>query len=300
VAIEQHSMQVGPDDDWLCRIAPSLTLYLSEPPTASDGLRAWRAYAAVCPRTSMPYIMRKRMADYDEWEELTEEIVKELYLSEMDRRLDQGIVVWDGGETSCWGFNIEGVFEPDEPPQASFCQIIFPDHVDLDLLIKAARGLVDALPFVSGHGGYTAFFRTVVKDEAFDQIYAWAKRYWGVEVEDLNRTLPVALDGVKDANWLTLVGNQLWERLEAFPRDAWPPLPRGVRVETGVHGKLIIAGEQPVLADRNRGEFPDLYAAVEALVRPIKITKHPEFPGRFEEEAATLPWLNRLSPGSTW
>jgi Type VI immunity for VRR-NUC len=293
-------MQIGPDDNWLCRTAPALTLYLPEPPACREGLEAWRAYAGVCPPNRMPYIMRKRMADYDEWPVLSEEIVTELYLSEMDRRRDQGIVVWDGGETSCWALNIEGVFEPDEPPQASFCQIIFPDDVAPRLMVKAAIALANQLPFVSGHAGHTVFFRTWRKVEAFDQVYAWAKRYWGLEVEDLNRTLPVALDGIKGANWLTLVGNPLWERLALLNPRSGEEAPPQVIVHEAAHGRVLVAGDQPILADRNRGEFPDTYAAVERMLQPIKIRSHPEFPGRFDEEAATMAWLNRLTNPDAW
>src|SRR5262249_45824516 len=150
---------------------------------------------------------------------------------EMDRRLDQGVVIWDGGEVSSWSLNIGGVFDPDRPPSASFCQVIFPDDVPPALMLEAARGLADSLPLLSGHGGYTSLFKFLVKNQAFDQIYAWAKRYWGLEVEDFIRTLPVALHGVKGANWLTLVGNDFWLRMRLARQGAEPELPPSVAVE---------------------------------------------------------------------
>src|SRR5262245_30183826 len=277
-------MQIGPDDDFLCRTALVLTLYLPEPPTRAQGLDAWRVFASVCPPDRMKYIMDKKAAEYDELPASPKESDIEPYLREMDRRLDQGVVIWDGGEASCWGFNIEGVFEPDEPPQASFCQIIFPDEAPPRLMLDTARGLADCLPFLSGHGGLAALFSRPMKDEAFTQIYAWTKRYLGLEVEDLNRTLPVALEGAKGANWLTLVGNTFWDRLKQANKGAEPQPPPLIKVEDRGQGKLIIAGDLPVFADRNRAEFPDAYAAAERLILPIKVKSHPEFSGRFQED----------------
>jgi hypothetical protein len=293
-------MQIGPDEEWLCRTAYVLTVYLRESPTRAHALEAWRVYASVCPRNAMKFIMHKKMAEFDELPSVPGESDIEPYMREMDRRLDQGILIWDGGEASCWSFNIEGIFEPDEPAQASFCQIIFPDDVQPDAIIEAARGLGDCLPFLSGHAGYTALFSTSSKKRAFDQIYAWAKRYLGLEVEDLNRTLPVVLDAIKGANWLTLISRNFWERLK--DRDNGPQLrlPSGPIIEFRAHGTLITAGDRPILGDRNRGEFPDIYASVEELIRPVKVTSHPEFMGRFEENAETMAWLNRLIDPSHW
>jgi hypothetical protein len=138
------------------------------------------------------------------------------------------------------------------------------------------------------------------KLEAFDQIYGWSKRYWGLEVEDLNRTLPVALGGAKGANWLTLIGNELWQRLEEANDRLENEVAEPLHVYGAAFGKVIIAGERPVLADRNRGEFPDAYAMAERMIEPVKITEHPEFPGRFEEESATMPWLRRLTHPDEW
>jgi len=293
-------MQFGPDNDWMCRAPLILTVYLPSSPTKDQALNAWRAYASVCPRDRMRLISDRRMPDFDELPIPPHESDIEPYMREMDRRLDQGVIVWDGGETSFWSFNIGGVFEPDQPPQASFCQIIFPDDAPPSLAIDAARGLADRLPLLSGHAGYTTLFKLLVKNQAFDQIYAWAKRYWGLEVEDLNRTLPVTLDGVKGANWLTLVGNDFWLRLQQAGGGAEVQVPSSVAMEVRAHARLLVAGDRPVFADRNRGEFPDAYAAVERAIQPIKVVNHPEFDGRFREEHATGAWLHRLTEPTGW
>jgi Protein of unknown function (DUF3396) len=248
----------------------------------------------------MRLISDRKMPDFDQLPIPPDEKDIEPYVREMDRRLDQGIVIWDGGEASSWSMNIGGVFDPDQPPQASFCHIIFPDDAPPGLMLKAARGLADGLPLLSGHGGYTSLFRVLVKNRAFDQIYAWAKRYWGLEVEDLNHTLPVALRGVKGANWLTLVGNDFWLRVRQANQGAEPGLPPPVTMEVRANGQLLIAGDRPLLADRNRGEFPDAYAAVERTIQPVKAINHPEFVGRFQEEHATSAWLNRLTDPTGW
>ena len=174
-----------------------------------------------------------------------------------------------------------------------------PEGTACETLHRLARDLADELPVLSGHGGYTVQFDARLKAEAFDQIYAWAKRYLGVEVEDLNLTLPLVRDAIKGANWLTLVGHELWSKLMSHP-DRARELPAGVDYERLHHAGLFRAGAQPVLGDRNRREFPKLYAALEKALQPLKLQHHPEFAGRFGEEQATDAWLYRLLEPAQW
>ena len=75
----------------------------------------------------------------------------------------------------------------------------------------------------------------------------------------------------KGANWLTLLGNFLWDRLSEGGR-AEQNLPEGVTVEALRYARLFQAGPRPILADRNREEFHNLYAAVERMLTPIKVS----------------------------
>lgn len=286
-------------DTVLCRVTFGITLYLPDPPTRDDVLRAYSLYRTLCPperrtlitsvRDSLPLPMSTDDLDH----------VRRT-LREQDRRRDEGVVIWDGRSGQQWMFWMQGWFDPNVGARtASFCQILLPEDTNCDVLYALTRGLADELPLLSGHAGYTTQFNARLKYRAFNQIYAWAKRFLGVEVEDLNLTLPWVCDAIKGANWLTLVGNRLWDQLMAHPgrpRELDP----GVTLETLRHARLFRAGPEPVLGDRNRREFPTLYAAVERTLEPIKLRSHPEFAGRFGEEQETGVWLRRLLEPAAW
>jgi len=275
-----------------------LSLYLAEPPTPEQARAAWNAYRSVCPSERMRFARNTRMIL---WQELASDQRKDLapYLAPLDERLDVGALVWDGYPRSYWTFWIQGVLVPERGPHASYLLVRFSDEVFPETIHALAVRLTDALPFLSGHAGFTVEFKPGLKGRAFDQIFAWSRRYLGLEVEDLNRTLPVVLDAVKGASWLTLVGNGLWSKV-TDTIGGQPELPESVDLHRGKHGIVLRAGPQPVLADRNRQEFPAAYAAVERLIQPVKVQSHPEFSGRFREEGLTMAWLRRLTEPENW
>lgn len=279
---------------WLCSVAPSLTLYLKAPPDGAQAIAALTAYQNVCPPDRLALITGTHAPGYARWDA---PFGRELFATHtrlMDRRKDAGLGVWDGRTEDTWSFSIRGVPHEDVP-RAPFCQALFPNDTDPSLIVRLATDLAEALPFRSGHAGITALFDADQKFDAFDVIYAWAKRHPGLEVEDLNVTLPHVLDALKGANWLTLVGHELWNRLGHAP--TFSPL---VRVTTSRHGMLLQAGDAPLLGRRNAAEIPPLYAEVERALQPIKLVAHGEFAARFEERGETLPWLYRFLRPNDW
>jgi hypothetical protein len=112
-------------------------------------------------------------------------------------------------------------------------------------------------------------------------------------------TLPCVLDAIKGANWLTLVGNEFWSRLSSSG-EREPHFKTSVSVRPQKHGRVIRAGDGPVVGDRNRREFPLEYAEVEAALWDLKLQKYPEFPGRFAQEDATIQWFRRLREPENW
>lgn len=330
--------QLRRDDDYgfLCGSCFDLLFYLSAPPTAAEGRAALEVYRAVCPAAALSVISSPN----GEWDKLSSPLAAsdlEPYLALMDERIDEGIWVWDEEEDG-WSFLIRGVppqpmpipeeveeideaeeqyekasaaseemYSEDQPDEdevlqevASFCQVQLPDTADPEQLVVLARGLAEVLPFVSGHGGYSFSYDPWRKDEAFDQIHAWAKRYRGIDIPDLNLTLPLVRSAAKTVNWLTLVGHDLWKLLARARGGAMPVFPAGITVEHGTHGVLIRAGNLPQIGDRNRQEFSQLYAAVDRMLKPILIDAHPEFPGAFSDFEDTDAWLRRFSEPDHW
>jgi len=292
-------MRIDDGAEWLCLTCKAITLYLPDAPTREQVLKAWEAYKGACPRDRLKLVKNVEMLDFEPLESPAQPDALNPYLASQDERRDEGITVWDEGPECCWSLNVQGVVLPEAMPSASFCRVWFPEDVDDEVVYRLAIALADGIPFLSGDAGYTCMFDPSKKAYAFNHIYAWAKRYLGLDVDDLNATLPVVLRAIKGANWLTLVGNDLWERL-AEEAGGPPRFDPPVTAEQRQFGWVIRAGEHPVLADRNRREFPEAYVAVERALLPIKIQSHPEFAGRFEEEGATMAWLRRLVEPENW
>lgn len=283
----------------LASVGLGITLYLPQAPTRDEIMRAYAVYRSVCPPDRRSLVTTARTPLFLPMED---DDLRHVYRSlwAQDRRRDDGIVVWDGKESRQWTFWSQG-WLPSKPGMrsASFCQILLPEDTDPELLLTLVRGLASELPLLSGHAGHSAQFNAQLKGKAFDQIYAWAKRFLGVEVEDLNLTLPVVCDAIKGASWLTLVGDPLWQKLLVHPARP-KELPPGVTHEQLKHARLFRAGAYPTLGDRNRREFPTAYAEVEKLLQPIKLAAHPEFAGRFKQEQQTDAWLHRLLAPEAW
>jgi len=294
-------MKTMAGETWLCRTGLDLTLYLKTPPLAADVVAAWEVYQRVCPSDKRRFIKTTEMFFWDELSKPDRLESLAPYLEGQDERLDHGVAFRDDDLVEGWSFNVEGVLPDDLDVDqcASFCQVLFPPNTNHTKVYELALGLANSLDFLSGHAGYSCVFDPWRKFTAFDTIYAWAKRYWGLDVQDLNLTLPCVLDAIKGANWLTMVGSEFWDRL-TFSGEKFPQFKTAVTVTATKFGKMIRAGEVPVLADRNRREFPIEYAEVEAALWDLKLQDHPEFAGRFGVEEATMKWFRRLKEPAKW
>lgn len=283
---------------FVCYVAPALTLYLPGAPRRVEVTAALNAYRQTCPVDRQEFVSGSQAPAFTPVSGAMGRRILESHLERMSQRIDEGIAVWDGRETESWWFTIRGVPPIGETRRASFCQVRFPSETDMERVYGLALTLAETLPFLSGHGGYTAVFNAERKMSAFDQIFVWAKRYWGLEVEDLNLTLEHVVDRIKGANWLTFVG----EGMMSLDDEIGSELSglAGVDVAATRHGRLLRAGPAPVLGDRNRMEWPEGYAAVEKLLAPHKLTHHDEFGGRFEREGATMSWFRRLLEPDQW
>ena len=199
---------------WLCIAVPAICIFLDEAPKRDTAVAALKAYQAVCPPDRLKVVSGSQEPAFASLADRKGQEILEKHLDRMERRTDQGLCVWDGEAEDCWSFTIQGVPPQEGRPRASFCQALFPIDVASAKVEQLALLLSERIPFISGYGGLVTLFDAAHKNTAFDAIYAWAKRYPGLEVEDLNVTLPFVLHHVKGANWLTFVGNGLWSRLE--------------------------------------------------------------------------------------
>ena len=112
-----------------------------------------------------------------------------------------------------------------------------------------------------------------------DLIYAQARRFWGVEVEEIvTFTLPHTNEGIKSVNWITMVGRDVASRPEIQASLADLAKASNVTIHKRKHATVLIAGPQPVQGDQHRPDKSlDPYYAVAQALQPLFIKAHPDF-----------------------
>ena len=173
--------------------------------------------------------------------------------------------------------------------------IDLPDAAHLAL----ARDVIEAVPFVSGHGGPCFAYLPDRKSVAFDLIYARSRRFRGIDIEDLPITLPHMKTQLKPPCWLNVIGRdpvwdtELWRRICALPQTS------GARVSHAHFGLMVQLSDTPDLFDGNRRDDPPAaYGQYDATIAEVRLRDIGSFSGRrfHENPDATPQWLSRYSP----
>lgn len=198
-----------------------------------------------------------------------------------------------------WSFTCRAVKQRSTGVHA-FARFLLPLQSSLDMLLELTRATADEVPFFSGHGGLSFVYEPWFKSAALNEIYARAKRFWGIDVEDLNATILLIRKHIKTNSWITLVGNQFAGALEgnlaALAKDP------EVAIHRARHGFILVAGPQPVAGDRNLKD-PGLkpYFAIAQALAPLFPTDHPDFAGiRFKNAGDTTGWARRFVDPAGW
>jgi hypothetical protein len=144
--------------------------------------------------------------------------------------------------------------------------------------------------------GYTYSFGGADDDEAWDAMYAHARRFAGFDVPEIVRNMDVFGLLLRSVNWITILGQELAGALEPAALDA--ARARGLVIDPfGAGGLVIQAGAGPERGDRNRRAIPPLYVAADALVRGVRARDAEAdeivFLGPWEYPDVT-DWLNRF------
>jgi hypothetical protein len=184
----------------------------------------------------------------------------------------------------------------------AFARILAPLSADCDRILQAALDIADGAAFLSGHGGLTFSYDPWDIEEAFDAIYVRARRFWGVDVEYVNGTLPLVREGIKVVNWITMVGSAFMAAPEVASGVLALERAASARVERRAHGTVLIAAALPVTGDQNRPDRAlDGYYAVAGALASVFLKGHPDFPGqRFATNANTVGWLRRFLEPDGW
>jgi hypothetical protein len=287
-----------------------LTMYLSGP---SDQELDWLVdyYEKICSKARFRFYGIPELPDWDPVADpdltksgraAAQSGIRRPYLEPVRNRIrDQRefhLQIWDGLEQASTHFTC-GRVEVDEG-FASFVRMCFPLDTDLEAVVDIAETLADSVDFISGHGGLALLYDGWNKYDSFTQHYALARRWWGLDLEDLNLTLPWMNTALKGAQWLTLVGHQFVNDFGLEPE--FGRFSSGVRVQSKAKGVVIRAGQEPIQGDQHTST-PGLDAYIEVATALQHCTVDPpdEFTGDgFMNNGNTQGWFHRFFDPSGW
>jgi len=209
--------------------------------------------------------------------------------------------LWDGRMQESWSACFYRLAHQAEEPEYAFYRFLFPWDTPPALLAELTRELGQQIEYLSGHAGYCFLYDPYFKETAFTQIYRWARRYWAIDVEDMNAVLTYMHDGIKTISWLNLIGPRFLadpqvqghrQALEAIPTASLQPCGSGV---------LLRLGDRPILGDRHHPELElAAYYRAGALLEPVLLNEVDKFAGPFDEDSRTLDWIHRFAAPKNW
>lgn len=297
------------------KVMQDLTVYLGSP-SETDLDALCDLYESLCPRDRF---IAYRTDELVAWSDLSAPDltlsgrraasagVRRPYLEPSRNRIRQGralsVWFWDRRTISdpdgSWSFRCATI-KKRSGDFHGFARFLMPLAADPTLVWDLARRVADTVPFRSGHGGLVFEHDPWLEHPAFDEIYARARRFWTVDIDDMAATLPVTQEHIKGINWITLVGlplaGSVEEGISRLATDA------EIRVLRQTHGFVIAAGPVPIPGDRHRKDSGlELYFRIGSALAPLLPTDHADFSGsRFKAPGATIGWVRRFVDPSGW
>jgi hypothetical protein len=292
-----------------------VTLYLTGPsPSELDAL--WDFYAGVCPSGRLVLFKIDELLSWSPLSkpQLTESARRAAAMGrrrpyfEATRVRVQGqrsftSRIWDGHEIDdpdgSWSFMCAGVRRPDSGLH-SVARLVVPLSTDLALLERIAVEMANRFEFRSGQAGLVFAYNPFLLETAFEAIYGLSKRFWGVDIEDLDRTLVRMATHIKGVNWITALGSdfagKVQDRIEELRQAT------DVRIHSAGKGLVIVAGDAPDAGDQNRAPgSPAPYQRVAEALAPLFLTTYPAFPSRrFIDAGDTTGWFRRFIEPAGW
>lgn len=268
-------------------------------PLWDELVTAWQLVSASELGASLKYV---RFSDEMEWRALGREGLQSV----------RHVIEQAGGRRPFWRVEAANQIERPESSvefadlhttagrqRASYFRIRMPMASSPRSLLTIALHFLERVPALSGSAGYQFNAAEDGREAAYDQIWAWARRYWGVEVVNPQAGSWDALNGLLGVNWLTLVGADLrQQKLSAI--DFGTPADDGLEILPGRYGTIIQAGTSPKLGDLNNFEDISSYVAAARLVAPALIEKPSGFFGMFVDQKSAGPWVRRFLSPNEW
>ncbi len=301
-------------DTVLLQTALDLTVYL-EKPTTEELNELVALYRQICPPDRfLKYKIAEVRFSFDDIEEpkaLTRQGRQAHqageplpFLVPVRSRITAGrpfeLQFWDGQKVKPHAFSFRQIRLEGE--LHSFLRVLIPLDYDPNTLWGIAQRIADRVQIISGHGGLVFLYDPGEKFDAFTQIYDLATRWWGVEVEDLNLTLPLMKTAIKGANWITMLGPRFLETVRgtvSFENLKQEP---DIKLLSAQNAQLIRAGDKPAPCDRDCPDpSMDPYIAVARALEPLYLESHESFRGHgFLDNGKTLGWYRRFLDPAGW
>jgi len=131
-------------------------------------------------------------------------------------------------------------------------------------------------------------------------LWPFLDRFVGLDYDWASWALAIDSRRIRGVNWLTILDDGLVEELggrlalEAELGDA-------AKVMTWNGGVLIRAGAEPQMGDRDVGQWPSAYLAVNRVLKPIRFEEYPakplaliKVPPPLDPREETLKWVRRF------
>jgi hypothetical protein len=274
---------------------------------SQQALAIYERYLALCPPGRLRWYSTENMTRHKVatprsfdmlrgWLKLGAPARKELHI-----QLKEGA---DDIDTPSWAFEIDGVapggyahgrrtnmiacsFAPDSSADAIAAFCVF------------ATEMFEQCPFRWGYAGYALHMSPYKESDSQQAAWRLSMQYPGVDiVTTSDEYLRVGRGGIKNINWMTMLGPEFVQKLggETALREQLPP---GIYVGPVGQGLVVRTGDAPELGHVNRQDYLPAYRAVyktlEPLQRPI-VQGFTAFalPGNDYKEKTTA-WLRRFS-----
>lgn len=301
----------------LCKLTLDLTLYLTGP-TLEEFEYLVDIYHRLCPRERL---QQYAIMETPYWLPVTNPTLTmsgraaanagrlRPYLEPVRNRIREGrgfrLHYWDGHDINnpagCWSFTCARVHKKSSGHH-TYVQFMLPLSESPQVLEQLAVQLAEHIGFYSGHGGLSFTYNSQNKYTAFDAIYASARRFWGIDIENLNGTLLQMQTSIKGISWLTLLGTPFLNSEETPLQLAAFSAIDQVLVRQQKQGALIRIGNQPDPLDQHRPtSIMQSYRAAATLLDALYVQAHPDFEGyRFIDNGNTMGWVRRFIEPQEW
>jgi hypothetical protein len=178
---------------------------------------------------------------------------------------------------------------------AGYLQLGLPLSHTPQRLLQLAELASQEVPMWWGSAGFLASGHPSDPCTSLSAHWAWSRRYQGIDVHDLERARRGACDGIVSVNWLTLLGEELFERRRLRPAElATAVRARGCTWLAAPKAAIVQAGDAPLLGDLNAMALPHAYHLAADALRGAYADETPRMAGRFWHRERSSKWARRF------